>query len=149
MQAPKFDGFVPIFIAGTIVLGAAWLLAPSVIVFAFCFIILGLSLQLAKTLAILAAGVWLLGHGVFWLYSNFYDWFMMFQHERRHADFMRIRDIFYYPTAVCGETYEALKERERNWQNGQGTGRNIPDSPIRCEKDLREEIDHWLEFAGD
>lgn len=149
MQAPRLDGFVPILIAGTLVLGAAWFLAPAVIMFAFCFVILGLSLALSKLLAAWALGAWVLGHVVFWLYTGIYDWAIRKAHERKHKDFQRIRNIFYYPTAVCGESYEALKERERNWQDGKGSGRNVPYSLVRCESELRDEVGTWLEFAGD
>jgi hypothetical protein len=149
MQAPKLDGFVPIFIAGTVVLGAAWFLAPAAIVFVACFIALGLSLPLSKLLAVWACGIWVLGHGIFWLYIRFHDWVVLKIHERKHEDFMRIRDIFYYSNATCAESYEALKERERNWLDGKGSGRNMPDSPLRCESELRDEVGSWLEFAGD
>lgn len=149
MQAPRLDGFIPVLVAGTLVLGAAWFLAPSAIVFALCFVILGLSLTLSKLLAVWALGAWILGHGVFWLYSWFHDWVVVKSHERKHADFMRIRSIFYYPSATCAESYEALKERERNWQDGKGSGRNVPYSLVRCDSELRDEVDSWLEFAGD
>jgi hypothetical protein len=149
MQAPKLDGFIPVLVAGALVLGAAWVLAPAVIVFAACFIVLGLSLPLSKILALWALGVWILGHGAFWLYSWFHDWLVVKAHERKHADFMRIRSIFYYPSACCAESYEDLKERERKWQDGKGSGRNVPYSLVRCESELRDEVGAWLEFAGD
>lgn len=149
MQAPRLDGFIPIFIAGIAVLGAAWFLAPSVIVFALCFVILGLSLAISKLLAAWVLGVWILGHVVFWLYIKFHDWTVRKLLERKHNDFTRIRNIFYYSNAVCSESYEALKEREKNWQDGKGSGRNVPYSLVRCESELRDEVGTWLEFAGD
>lgn len=149
MQAPRLDGVIPVLVAGTLVLGAAWFLAPSAIVFALCFVILGLSLTLSKLLAVWALGIWILGHGAFWLYNWFHDWVVVKSHERKYADFMRIRSIFYYPNACCAESYEALKERERNWQDGKGSGRNVPYSLVRCDSELRDEVDSWLEFAGD
>ena len=149
MEAPKLDGFVPTFVAGAVVLGAAWFLAPAVIVFAACFIVLGLSLSLSKLLAVCACAIWILGHGILWLYIWFHDWVVLKIHERKHEDFMRIRDIFYYSNACCAESYEDLKERERNWQDGKGSGCNVPYSLVRCESELRDEVGSWLEFAGD
>lgn len=149
MQAPRLEGLAFVFLAGMAVIGLGWLLAPSLLTFIIAFVVFDLSLAVSKLVAVWTLGAWILGHASVWLYTRVHDTLIERARQKRHDDFIRIRNIFYYPNAVCVEDYESLRKRERNWLDGGEPGCNVPDSPLRCEGELRDEVGSWLEAGRD
>lgn len=144
MQAPDLSGIGFVFMAGVVFIGLGWLVAPSLLTFLIAFVVFDLSLAASKVVAIFTLGAWILLHLSYLVYRYAHTKIISVMRAKKHEDFMRMRNIFYYSNAVCTESYESLRARERRWLDGEDAGCNVPDSPLRCEGELRDEVGSWL-----
>lgn len=149
MQAPRLDGLVFIFFAGVALVAFGLLIGPPILAFIVAFVVFDLSLAASKVIAIWVLVAWILVHAAFWSYTWIHDKIAAHLRKVKHKDFTRIRNIFYFSNALCFENYEALVERERKWKNGEGIGRNLPHSDVRCESELRNEVGSWLSAGSE
>lgn len=131
MMAPRIpDYWSLVLLLGVIVLGAIWATAPAFIV-AGLFLLLGATTYIARIMGVITLIIWIGGHASVWLWEEFVASKARNRAKKQHDEFMRIRNMFYHPNAVCGETLEGLVERERKWIYEGEPGRNVPESPLR------------------